>query len=79
MAVNKFGVGAVGSRIGIVHEVPERLTAEEALNLAANLVAAALTTKYAGDPTAALHRFLEQVADVSEDAAVSAAVKAELG
>jgi len=79
MAANKFGVGAVGAKIGIVHEVPERLSAGDALNLAANLVAVSLTAKGAGDPEHALKSFLELVAEVSEDAAVQAAVKAELG
>lgn len=76
---NKFGVGAVGSKIGIVHEVPERMAPADALNLAANLVAASLTVKGAGEPSAALNKFLELVAEVSEDEAVAAAVKAELG
>ena len=76
---NKFGVGATGSKIAIVHEVPERLSTADALNLAANLVAVALTVKGAGDAEHALKAFLELVADVSEDAAVQAAVKAELG
>ena len=76
---NKFGVGAVGTKIAIVHEVPERLSSADALNLAANLVAVSLTCKGASDPELALKSFLELVAEVSEDAAVQAAVKAELG
>lgn len=79
MATNKFGVGATGTKIGIVRELPERLTPGDALNLAAHLVASALTLKDADEPEKALRAFLELVSEVSEDAAVSAAVKAELG
>jgi hypothetical protein len=75
---NKFGVGAVGNKIAIVHEVGERLTKAEALNLAANLVARALTLKGSGDVQKELEGFLELVGEVSEDESVAAAVRAEL-
>ena len=76
---NKFGVGAVGNKIAIMNEVGDRLTKSEALNLAANLVARALTLKGAGDVTKELESFLELVGEVAEDESVQAAIRAELG
>ena len=76
---NRFGVGAVGNKIAIMNEVGDRLTKAEALNLAANLVARALTLKGATDVTKELESFLELVGDVAEDESVQAAIRAELG
>lgn len=75
---NTFGVGAVGNKIAIVHEVGDRLTKAEAMNLAANLVARSLTLKGAGDVQKELERFLELVGEVAEDESVQAAIRAEL-
>jgi hypothetical protein len=73
---NRFGVGAVGQRITVVNEIPERLSAEQALNLAAHLAACALSLK--GDPGPALEKLLEEIADAAGDGAVADRVRAEL-
>ena len=74
---NRFGVGAVGQRIAIVNEIPEKLSAEQALNLAAWLVAAGLSVR-GGDPQQGLESFLETVADAAGDGAVADRIRAEL-
>jgi hypothetical protein len=75
---NKYQVGAVGKRveIGNISSRPE-LTPNEALELAAYLVAVALPMM-SGETDELLHQFMGKVADASDDPEVSKAVQ-EMG
>ncbi len=73
---NKFGVGAVGARIGIINEIPEKLGAADALNLAAHPVACALGTT--SNPEAGLESVLSDVAEAAGEGALALRIREEL-
>lgn len=74
---NKFGVGAIGKRISIVEELPEKMTPADALNLSAHLAACALEAQ-GGDIEAGLERFMESIAQAAGDGAMADRIRAEL-
>jgi hypothetical protein len=75
---NKFHVGAVGKRVQIqnIGREPE-LTAAEALELGAYLVATAIPLR-GGDAVAELGGFLRLLEAAAEDSPLAEAVRAEL-
>lgn len=74
---NPFKVGAtVRGKIAILGDVPERLTPEEAVNLAAWLLALSLGQD---PPPGSVNEFLEGVAELVEGSLLAEQIKAELG
>jgi hypothetical protein len=77
---NKFKVGATPrGTIAILGEVPERLTPEDAANLAAWLLALSLGGVGKDPPPCNIHEFLEGVSELVEGSLLAEQIKAELG
>lgn len=66
----------MGTRIGIVNAIPEKLSPADALNLAAHLVACALGTS--PNPESGLESFLSDVAEVAGEGALAERIREEL-